>query len=381
MSVSSGPFLTCFLTILFLTGYLYFILYYRRSIIYYGIKLIFIGIAFILLRTLLPINFPFTISIYFEKLLSPLQSILNLHIRNSPLSVFDIVLVLWLVVSFYKLTKLIFQYIQYPRYLKPFLLKDWNSYPPLKNILDKNTSPSLQVAIVPVPCSPAITGLHRPILVLPNQPFSKEELTYIITHEIKHYTNHDLWLKLILNIVTCFHWYNPLIHVLNRKLILAFELSNDEILVRNYTKEQKLCYAECILKASKLHNHQADKFSTLAFTNTNDSSLAQRIHFILSDDFKNSLYKKNVTLLLHSFLIGSILFLSLIFVPEHTSIPESIEQSTMAISPDNAYLLESSGEYLLYVDGKYIIKFSDIPEDFQNLPVKTQEENNHENKN
>ena len=247
--------------------------------------------------------------------------------------------------------------------------------------MDKNTSPSLQVAIVPVPCSPAITGLHRPILVLPNQPFSKEELTYIITHEIKHYTNHDLWLKLILNIVTCFDWYNPLIHVLNRKLILAFELSNDEILVRNYTKEQKLCYAECILKASKLHNHQADKFSTLAFTNTNDSSLAQRIHFILSDDFKNSLYKKNVTLLLHSFLIGSILFLSLIFVPEHASIPESIEQSTMAITPDNAYLLESSGEYLLYVDGKYIIKFSDIPEDFQNLPVKTQEENNHENKN
>lgn len=381
MSISFGPFLTCFLTILFLTGYLYFILYYRKNIIYYGIKLIFIGIVLILLRTLLPINFPFTVSIYFEKLLYPIQSILNFHIGNSSLSIFHIALVLWLVGFFYKLTKLIIQYIQYPRYLKPFLLKDWNSYPLLKSVLEKNAPPSLRIAIVPVPCSPAITGLHRPILVLPNQTFSEKELTYIVAHEIKHYTNHDLWLRLILNIVTCFHWYNPFVYVLNRKLTLAFELSNDEILTRNYTKEQKLCYAECILKASKLHNHQAANFSALAFTNTNDSALAQRIHFILSDDSKNNLRRKNITLLLHSFLIGSILFLSLILTPEHASIPESIEQSTMTISPDNAYLLESSGEYLLYVDGEYIIKFPSIPNDFKNLPVKTQEDNNHENKN
>lgn len=365
----------------FLTGYLYFILYYRKSIIYYGIKLIFIGISFILLRTLLPINFPFTVSIYFEKLLYPLQRILSYHIGNSTLSVFYILIAVWLAGFFYKLTKLIVQYTRYQRNLMPFILKDWNSHPLLKKILENEASSFLRVAIVPSICSPAITGLHKPILILPNYPFSEEELTHIVAHEVKHYVNHDLWLKLLLNIIICFHWYNPVIYLLNKKLTLAFELSNDEILLRNYTEEQRLNYAECILKASKLRKKQETEFSALAFTNTNESVLAQRIHFILSDDFKGNLHKKNMILLLHSFLIGSLLLLSLIFVPEPTSIPESIEQSTLSISPDNAYLVNVSGEYLLYVDEEYITKFPDIPKDFQKLPIKTQEENDNENKN
>lgn len=381
MSVSIGPFLTCFITILFLTGYLYFILYYRKSIIYYGIKLIFIGISFILLRTLLPVNFPFTVSIYFDKLLYPIQQILNFHIVNSTLSVFDIVIIVWLIGFFYKLTKLIVQYIQYPRYLKSFILKDWNSYPLLKNVLEKNAPSSLRVAIIPVLCSPSITGLQKPILILPNHSFSEDELTHIVAHEVKHYMNHDLWLKLLLNIIICFHWYNPVIYLLNKKLTLAFELSNDEILLRNYTAEQKLDYAECILKISKLQQHQSSEFSELAFTTTNDSILAQRIHFILSDDIKNNLRQKKITLLLHSFLIGSILLFSIIFVPEPASISKSVEQSTFAITPNNAYMIKSLKEYLLYVDGEYIMKFSDIPEDFHDLPVKTQEEHDNENKN
>lgn len=381
MSVSIGPFLTCFIAIFFLTGYLYFILYYQKSIIYYGIKLIFIGISFILLRTLLPINFPFTVSIYFEKLLYPLQRILSYHIGNSTLSVFYILIAVWLAGFFYKLLKLIVQYTRYQRNLMPFILKDWNSHPLLKKILENEASSFLRVAIVPNTCSPAITGLHKPILILPNYPFSEEELTHIVAHEVKHYVNHDLWLKLLLNIIICFHWYNPVIYLLNKKLTLAFELSNDEILLRNYTEEQRLNYAECILKASKLRKKQETEFSALAFTNTNESVLAQRIHFILSDDFKGNLHKKNMILLLHSFLIGSLLLLSLIFVPEPTSIPESIEQSTLSISPDNAYLVNVSGEYLLYVDEEYITKFPDIPKDFQNLPIKTQEENDNENKN
>lgn len=381
MSVSLGPFLTCFLTIFLLTGYLYFILYHNKNIIYYGIKLIFIGIAFILLRTLIPINFPFTISVYFKKLLFPIQYFLNLKIGDSNLSVAVVLFITWLIGCCYNLVKLIWQYMQYPRYLRPFLLKDRKNHPLLDKVLQKNAPSSLQVAIVPLQCAPAIWGLHNPILILPNIPLTEDELTHIILHEVKHYINHDLWLKFLLNIVICFHWYNPFIYMLNQKLTLAFELSNDEILLRDYTDEQKISYAECIIKMSNMHNSEKIVSNALTFTTSKKSVLRQRVHFILSEYSNKNMSAKNLILLRHTLMIGSMLFLSLIFVPEPTYIPKSIEQSTMSITTENAYLLKSSGEYLLYVDEKYITTFPTVPEDFEYLPLKNQEENNHETKN
>lgn len=373
MSISLGPFLTCFFTIFLLIGYLYFILYHNKSIIYYGIKLIFVGIAFILLRTLIPINFPFTISVYFNKLLFPIQYFLNLKIGDSKLSIAVVLFIIWLVGCCYNLIRLILHYIQYPRYLRPFLLKNRNNYPLLDKVLQKNSLSSLRVAIVNLRCSPAIWGLHNPILILPNIPLTEEELTHIILHETKHCTNHDLWLKLLLNIVTCFHWYNPFIYLLNQKLTLAFELSNDEILLRDYTDAQKISYAECIMKISSTNDYEDyEKIipNSLAFTTSTKSVLSQRIHFILSEHSHTNASKKVLTLLRHALLIGSMLFLSLIFVPEPALIPKSIEQSTMSITPENAYLTKSHGKYMLYVDGKYITTFPTVPEEFTNLPIK-----------
>ena len=75
MSVSLGPFMTCFVTILILTGYVHFIMK-RNSALFWGtIKIVFGVIAVILLRMMVPINFPFTKTIYSSKLLIGLGNI------------------------------------------------------------------------------------------------------------------------------------------------------------------------------------------------------------------------------------------------------------------------------------------------------------------
>lgn len=370
MSVSLGPFLTSFFTIIFLTGYLCYILHYNKNIISYGIRLIFLGIAFILLRTLIPINFPFTISIYFEKLLLPIHAFFNLKIGNTNFSIASAFLIIWFIGFCYKLFKLTWHYIQYPRYLKPFILKDRKENPLVDKVFQKHAPPSFRIAIIPMQCSPAIWGLHKPILILPDILLTEEELTYIVLHEVRHYTNYDLWLILLLNISLCFHWCNPFMYLLNKKLTLAFELSNDEVLLRDYTNEQKISYTECVLKISRLQNMEKQRINALSFTATKGSDLKHRINFLLSVNPSAKSRKIITPFVFHALLVGSVLLTSFIFVPEIDYLPKSVEESTLSITSDNAYLKEQNGKYLLFVNGQYITSFSSIPEEFETLKLK-----------
>ena len=64
--------------------------------------------------------------------------------------------------------------------------------------------------------SPAVVGIRKPILVLPEYPFSENELYYVCLHEAEHCRNHDLWLRLLLDIVICTQWFNPLVYLCRR---------------------------------------------------------------------------------------------------------------------------------------------------------------------
>lgn len=381
MSVSPGPFFTCFLTILFLTLYLHFIISYGKNIIYFGIKLIFVGIAFILFRMLIPLNFPFTQTIHIESLLRPLQSLLNYKVGNSQISVSVIIMTIWFTGVCYRLAKLFWQHLRYPKYLAPFLLKNYDAYPVLRKLLQQYAPNFMQVAIIPNYGAPSIFGLRKPILILPDIQFTEDELTHIILHEIRHYKNHDLWLKFLLNLSLCLHWCNPLMYLLSRNMTLAFELSNDNILLKKYTDEQKISYAECILKMARLQTTNRNEVNSLAFTNTKTSSIIQRTHFILSESSEKTIHHKHLILVLHSLLIGIVLLFSLIFVPENSSVPTSVEKSTMSITPENAYFIQTTNEYMLFVDKKYITTFQTIPSEFKNLQIKKLEDIKNETKN
>ena len=64
MELSLGPFLTCLMTSLILTIYFYYVLYRKKTFFAQGKRFVFIGVILILLRMAVPLNFPFTYSIY-----------------------------------------------------------------------------------------------------------------------------------------------------------------------------------------------------------------------------------------------------------------------------------------------------------------------------
>lgn len=129
MSVSLGPFITCFITIAFLTLYLYIILYCSRKHYIYGTKTVFIGIAVILLRMCIPVNFFFTYSIYSYKILPRITKPIYTNIRNSQYMIFHIFLLCWLVMAVYKLFKLCIEKMRLHRYVKEYIITDPDKYP------------------------------------------------------------------------------------------------------------------------------------------------------------------------------------------------------------------------------------------------------------
>ena len=268
MAVSLGPFMTCFLAVLFLTVYIYIVIYVKKDILYSGMKLVFAGIALILIRMMIPFNFPFTQTIVSYKILPPVNKFLFDYIGDTKIDMATILFIIWIAVTLIKIGYFGWEQQKYRACLLPFAVKNWDDYPQLKNVLGRCKISFWRVCIVPMNISPAVVGIRKPILVLPEYPFSENELYYVCLHEAEHCRNHDLWLRLLLDIVICTQWFNPLVYFMQRELTLAFELSNDRVILDTMTERQKMEYAECVMKMVRHQKpkEKADWYITCIYT-------------------------------------------------------------------------------------------------------------------
>ncbi len=95
--------------------------------------------------------------------------------------------------------------------------------------------------------TPMITGVIRPILVLPVRALDSQELNYAIRHELTHCKHHDLQTKLFLMILSAIHWFNPMVYLLRRKYEIACEHSCDEAVTRGLAAAERGAYASTLL--------------------------------------------------------------------------------------------------------------------------------------
>ena len=253
MEISFGPFLTCFFAIMFLTIYLYIILYRARNVFAKNTKWLFLGILLIFIRLSVPVNFPFTYSVYSEKFLPRFTNPLcDNKIGN--LSIYDCLLILWISVAVIKVLIFFYRKIRLGNYLKNFT-QNSDHTDPLYQMLRKYIPAPIGIAIIPSRTSPAITGTLFPVLVFPNNiSLSEEEIQLICLHELKHYKNHDLWMKLFIELIVCIHWWNPFVYLLQKEYFLTLEIDNDIYLKKHIPDFDSVQYAELILKIAKIHS-------------------------------------------------------------------------------------------------------------------------------
>lgn len=74
---------------------------------------------------------------------------------------------------------------------------------------------------------PFICGIRRPRIFLPIGSYSQMELKMILTHELIHYQQQDVFWKPVFVAVCCMHWFNPLVWFAARQFQKWSEASCD----------------------------------------------------------------------------------------------------------------------------------------------------------
>lgn len=108
---------------------------------------------------------------------------------------------------------------------------------------------SVGLRVCPSVSSPMTTGLGKPLILLPRNDFSSEELSYIFLHELVHWKRKDLWYKCLVILATAVHWFNPVAYLTAKTISSQCEISCDAEVMRGAGAEERQRYGETILGA------------------------------------------------------------------------------------------------------------------------------------
>jgi len=134
--------------------------------------------------------------------------------------------------------------------------------------------------------TPIVTGIIRPVIIFPETDLSYDEKALALTHELTHIKNGDLWLKLIASAISILHWFNPLAHLLHRRIIDMSEIFCDERMVCAMSKDERKLYGNLILKvAAELEGAPKNIYAAFALS-VPKHNIKQRLSEIMG--FKKS---------------------------------------------------------------------------------------------
>ncbi len=99
----------------------------------------------------------------------------------------------------------------------------------------------------PLISSPMLVGIFRPCILLPEVQISQADLRLVLLHELTHYKNKDLLIKLLALLVHTLHWFNPLVWLIQRRIDQLCELSCDASVIRGMQPDERRAYGMAIL--------------------------------------------------------------------------------------------------------------------------------------
>lgn len=97
---------------------------------------------------------------------------------------------------------------------------------------------------------PAAIGLLRPRVVVPadfDRRYDAQERALILGHERTHIARGDLWANLLVALLRCVHWFNPLVHYAAHRYRCDQELACDESIIARHPGQRRR-YGEAMLK-------------------------------------------------------------------------------------------------------------------------------------
>lgn len=220
--------------------------------------------------------------------------------------------------------------------------------------------------------SPFIVGILKGNIYIPKIDFSKEELEYILLHEINHFLERDSLKKILIQSLKYVFWWNPFAHLFANNFNHILEIQCDLKTTTDFVDVEKIKYLESITKIIKNPINSMTRHSSVPyFINIEEiDSLKQRFRIVLNYKEKRNLF--NVFNIGLCFLVLC-LYISSYFIiiqPDYEPTSNEIYQEE---DIKNYFIIEkSNGSYDIYI--KNIFKYSienlnDLNEDLHDAPI------------
>lgn len=196
-------------------------------------------------------------------------------------------------------------------------------------------------------------GYFRQIIFMPKAAYSEGELRYIFLHELEHFANKTNWMKLIIMLLECIFWWNPLVYLFRDACAHLLEVYCDSCVSRKLNKQEKVDYLGCLLQEMKREHAVCcrDPFGSQFFR---QAHLKQRFAVMMQYERDRKIEKCIY------FMIFALLFLSYSIVLQPEYRPPEVD---LSIIHDADYVIvPEDGGYMYYLDDEPFIFFRSIEE-------------------
>lgn len=207
--------------------------------------------------------------------------------------------------------------------------------------------------------TPFVFGIIHPKIYLP-EGLTEQQQNYIITHEKVHIRRGDHIVKLFVFVITCIHWFNPLVWLSFFLLEKDMEMSCDEKVLQILGNEHKKDYSYCILSLAA-----GKRFVPKAYLSFGDSDTKKRIKNVLN-------YKKPAVVASVMTIIGIVVIAvgmladsGVVYNPNTESIGNKTHQINFPVYDQrneyNTEIFNTSFALLMHLPDGWSVK---IPEDY-----------------
>lgn len=373
MAFSLASFLASSIAITILIGVLVLILNVNSLVPKFGLGCIYFLLFLILLRGFIPIEFysiKLTRSFYSEWLFL-LNEFLNTEIYmigSFSVTPMKVLYIIWGIGAVYHLTKGYFEYkgsknriYSLPDVTDSEMLEVFQSV--YQELFPKNT---IRIRLVKSNSikTPAIFLTRHPVLLMPDIPYTANELRYVFMHEFFHCKHKDYLTKILLNILASFHWWNPVISRLLLPVIMQIqELLVDYDISKRLDKIQKIEYLQT-LRITLGYQKEPEQTKLSTFIKRQDSML-QRFHYITNTSAKSfTVFGVVVCLLLF------VMSFTFVFEPFHEPTTDENGRKVWRDEEDGTYyVVNKEGTYDLYMQNEYVATTDEILETFKDVPI------------
>lgn len=327
--------------------------------------IIIIGAA---LRCFVPIDIPvFTRVIQHEGWLAKLDAGLRTPIIYGHITPLAIILGVWIIGTLIASFTTIWSYRTH--------MDKVRSYLPSENpaILSAAEAAARKLQLpVPTVCpiskgkSPSIQGLRHPVILIPENVYSEEDYRYVFYHELMHWKEHDMWIKLLVCALNCIFWWNPCSYLLRINLNRTLELRCDQSVSRLLQYPEKLEYIEVLKKTFNSLPTKRKRFRLGSFTisefaacpkkfcrNPKKHITVKRADLIMNTSYQKK-YNRVIPVVTLIIMTAVFIFSYSFIIQPHYDVPKDeivTDKVTEEVSAENSYLVKNpDGTYTLYVD-------------------------------